>query len=198
MEPHDLPRTDTALYDYHFGAPTPGASTSRRSRRSARGWTRVWRGSAPRRSSSWRRSRPSTRAATEQRQRLVPTYGEALVEQAEREPRLVALDADLRLDCGLVEFRERFPERFFECGIAEQDMVSQAGAMALAGLLPAVPLVRLLPLHAPERADLQQRDRGDEGDLRRARSPASCPAGPATRTSPCATSPRSARCRAWR
>jgi transketolase len=68
----------------------------------------------------------------------VPTYGEALIEAAEREPRLVALDADLRLDCGLVGFRERYPERFFECGIAEQDMVSQAGAMALGGLLPVV------------------------------------------------------------
>jgi transketolase len=68
----------------------------------------------------------------------VPTYGEALIEAAEREPRLVALDADLRLDCGLVGFRERFPERFYECGIAEQDMVSQAGTMALAGLLPVV------------------------------------------------------------
>ena len=42
------------------------------------------------------------------------------------------------LDTGLIPFRERFPERFFECGIAEQDMVSQAGAMALAGLLPVV------------------------------------------------------------
>src|SRR5262249_3539950 len=60
------------------------------------------------------------------------------IEQAEREPTLVALDADLRFDTGLVDFRLRFPERFFECGIAEQDMVSQAGAMALAGLLPAV------------------------------------------------------------
>ena len=48
----------------------------------------------------------------------------------------MALDGDLRLDTGLVPFQERFPERFFECGIAEQDMVSQAGAMALAGLLP--------------------------------------------------------------
>ena len=67
-----------------------------------------------------------------------PAYGQALVEQAEREPRLVALDADLRKDTGLVEFRERFPERYFQCGIAEQDMVSQAGAMALAGLLPVV------------------------------------------------------------
>jgi transketolase len=58
------------------------------------------------------------------------------VEQAEREPRLVALDADLVLDTGLVPFRERFPERFVECGIAEQDMVSQAGALALSGLVP--------------------------------------------------------------
>ena len=66
----------------------------------------------------------------------MPAYGEALIAAAEQEPRLVALDADLRLDTGLVEFRERFPDRFFECGIAEQDMVSQAGAMALAGLLP--------------------------------------------------------------
>ena len=66
----------------------------------------------------------------------MPAYGEALIAAAEQEPRLVALDADLRLDTGLVGFRERFPDRFFECGIAEQDMVSQAGSMALAGLIP--------------------------------------------------------------
>jgi transketolase len=71
-------------------------------------------------------------------QRLVTAYGEALVEEAERDPRLVALDADLVLDTGLVPFRARHRDRFFECGIAEQDMVSQAGAMALAGLIPAV------------------------------------------------------------
>ncbi len=62
---------------------------------------------------------------------------EALAEAAEREPRLVALDADLYLDTGLIAFRTRFPERFVECGIAEQDMVSQAGTMALSGLIPA-------------------------------------------------------------
>lgn len=72
------------------------------------------------------------------RQRLVAAYSKALVEQAERNPRIVALDADLVLDCGLTPFRERFPERFVECGIAEQDMVSQAGGMALRGLLPVV------------------------------------------------------------
>jgi transketolase len=38
----------------------------------------------------------------------------------------------------VIPFRERHPERFFECGIAEQDMVSQAGAMALAGMIPVV------------------------------------------------------------
>jgi transketolase len=69
-------------------------------------------------------------------ERLVTAYSRALVAQAERNPRLVALDADLVLDCGLIPFRQRFPERFFECGIAEQDMVSQAGGMALRGLLP--------------------------------------------------------------
>ena len=46
------------------------------------------------------------------------------------------LDADLVLDCGLIPFRERFPERFLECGIAEQDTVSIASGMAARGLLP--------------------------------------------------------------
>ncbi len=78
------------------------------------------------------------RVAPSTPQKLVSAYGEALAAAAEREPRLVALDADLYLDCGLIPFRERFPERFVECGIAEQDMVSQAGALALGGMLPAV------------------------------------------------------------
>ena len=71
-------------------------------------------------------------------QRLVPAYSEALVSNARRRESLVALDADLVLDTGLIPFRDEFPQRFFECGIAEQDMVSQAGGMALRGLLPMV------------------------------------------------------------
>ena len=35
-------------------------------------------------------------------------------------------------------FKEKFPDRFIECGIAEQDMVSQAGTIALTGLVPIV------------------------------------------------------------
>jgi transketolase len=82
--------------------------------------------------------RPSATASAAKPQRLVAAYSEALLEQARRNPRLVALDADLILDTGLIPFKEQFPERFVECGIAEQDMVSQAGGMALLGLLPVV------------------------------------------------------------
>jgi transketolase len=81
-----------------------------------------------------RSDRPSAQGA----QRLIPAYSRALLAEAEQNPQLVALDADLELDCGLITFRERFPDRYVECGIAEQDMVSQAGGMALRGLLPVV------------------------------------------------------------
>lgn len=82
--------------------------------------------------------RPKAAAPATQPQRLVQAYSNALIEQARKNPRLVALDADLILDTGLIPFKEQFPERFIECGIAEQDMVSQAGGMALSGLLPVV------------------------------------------------------------
>jgi transketolase len=71
-------------------------------------------------------------------QRLIEAYGAALCDQATRNDRIIALDADLVLDTGLVPFSKRFPERFLECGIAEQDMVSQASGLALSGLLPIV------------------------------------------------------------
>ncbi len=70
------------------------------------------------------------------RHRLVDVYAREIVRHAEANPRLVALDADLIKDCGLSEFARRFPERLIECGIAEQDMVSQAGGLAIEGLLP--------------------------------------------------------------
>ena len=75
-------------------------------------------------------------AAAGPRERMIDSYSAALLACAERDPRIVALDADLILDTGLIPFRERFPERFVECGIAEQDMVSQACGLAIAGMLP--------------------------------------------------------------
>lgn len=71
-------------------------------------------------------------------QQLILAYSNALLEQARENPKIVALDADLILDTGLIPFQKKFPDRFIECGIAEQDMVSQAGGMALKGLLPIV------------------------------------------------------------
>src|SRR4051794_3396657 len=139
MEPEShLPRTDTALYDYHVGAPRPEEYERAVEEVYQRLNERLARlGSHP---IELVDAEPPEHisAAAEYRQRLVAAYGDELVKQAEREPRLVVLDGDLRKDCGLVEFRERFPDRFFECGIAEQDMVSQAGALAHGGFLPAV------------------------------------------------------------
>jgi transketolase len=137
MEPHDLPKTDTALYGYHSGAPTASEYERAVEEIKSRLDERLARlGQSP--LEVVEAKPPEHRSAPRERQRLVPTYGDALVEEAARNSRVVALDADLRLDCGLVGFRERYPDRFFECGIAEQDMVSQAGTMALAGLLPVV------------------------------------------------------------
>ncbi len=70
--------------------------------------------------------------------KLFPAYTEALLAQAGRNDKIVALDADLILDMGLIPFSQAHPDRFLECGIAEMDMVSQAGGMALKGLLPVV------------------------------------------------------------
>jgi transketolase len=69
---------------------------------------------------------------------LIAAYERALVAQGERHERLLVLDADLVKDCGLVSFAKRFPARFVECGIAEQDMVSMASGMARRGALPVV------------------------------------------------------------
>ncbi|MFC1829869.1 transketolase C-terminal domain-containing protein [Thermodesulfobacteriota bacterium] len=71
-------------------------------------------------------------------EKVVDAYGEALVELGEQRDDIVVLDADLSADCGLRSFETQFPERFIENGIAEQDMVSTAGGLALQGLLPIV------------------------------------------------------------
>ncbi|MBE7438808.1 MAG: transketolase [Spirochaetales bacterium] len=71
-------------------------------------------------------------------QKLIAAYGDELVQLAGERHDILALDADLILDTGLIPFSKRFPERFIESGIAEQDMVSTAGGLALMGKLPIV------------------------------------------------------------
>jgi transketolase len=63
-------------------------------------------------------------------------YGDALAELGGQNPRVVVLDADLYNSTRSSVFRARFPERFIDLGIAEQDMVSVAAGMAASGLIP--------------------------------------------------------------
>ena len=69
---------------------------------------------------------------------VVEAYGQELVALAEKHESLVVLDADLASDCRVRAFELAYPERFIECGIAEQDMVSTAAGLARHGFLPVV------------------------------------------------------------
>ncbi|MGM9651609.1 MAG: transketolase family protein [Faecousia sp.] len=63
-------------------------------------------------------------------------YGEALVELAEKYPKLVVLDADLASATMTKGFAAAYPDRFFDCGIAECNMTGIAAGMATCGLKP--------------------------------------------------------------
>lgn len=69
---------------------------------------------------------------------VTDAYGDALVEIAKTNKKLVVLDGDLSADCKLRKFEKTYPYRFIENGIAEQDMVSMAGGLARMGLIPVV------------------------------------------------------------
>ena len=63
-------------------------------------------------------------------------YGQALVELGKAHPEVVALTADLAKSTKIGEFMKQFPDRFFNVGIAEQNMFGIAAGMARAGLVP--------------------------------------------------------------
>ncbi len=63
-------------------------------------------------------------------------YGEALVELAEKYPQLVVLDADLAGATMSKHFAAAYPDRFFDCGIAECNMTGIAAGMSTCGLKP--------------------------------------------------------------
>jgi len=75
--------------------------------------------------------------------KAVPTgytqaFAEAIIKEAEGEGRLVAITAAMPGPTGLLPFQERFPERFYDVGIAEQHAVTAAAGMAMGGLRPVV------------------------------------------------------------
>jgi len=63
-------------------------------------------------------------------------YGKALLQLGETNPHVVVLDADLWTSTRTQKFRERWPERFVDVGIAEQTLVGVAAGLALEGKIP--------------------------------------------------------------
>lgn len=71
----------------------------------------------------------------------VPTrigYGEGLLELGETNPDVVVLTGDLAGSTNAAEFGKKYPERFFECGVAEQNMTGMAAGLAAGGKIPFI------------------------------------------------------------
>lgn len=64
------------------------------------------------------------------------SYGKALAEFGEKYKDVVVLDADLATATKTIEFKKKFPERFFDVGIAEQDLIGTAAGLAIGGKIP--------------------------------------------------------------
>ncbi len=63
-------------------------------------------------------------------------FGEALLELGQRNPKVVALCADLTGSLKMNAFKAAFPERFFQAGIAEANMIGVAAGLATTGFIP--------------------------------------------------------------
>ena len=77
------------------------------------------------------KAKPSTPTYTE-------VFGKWLCDMAEKDPRLLGVTPAMREGSGLVEFEQRFPERYFDVGIAEQHAVTLAAGQACEGYKPVV------------------------------------------------------------
>ena len=65
-------------------------------------------------------------------------FGWGILEAAQRDPRIMALSADLTESTRLEEFREAFPERFVQVGVAEQNLAALASGFAAYGKIPFI------------------------------------------------------------
>ena len=63
-------------------------------------------------------------------------FGEGLLLAGKADPRVVALTADLKGSLKMDAFAAEFPDRYYECGIAEANMIGVASGMAITGLIP--------------------------------------------------------------
>lgn len=72
----------------------------------------------------------------EEKKSIRSAFGKALAEAGRINPNVVVLDADLACSTQTQIFAKEFPERFFDCGIAEQDMVTTAVGLSTTGKIP--------------------------------------------------------------
>lgn len=63
-------------------------------------------------------------------------YGDGLLALGEQNPNVVALSADLTESTQAHKFAEKFPDRFFECGVAEQNMAAISAGLGISGKIP--------------------------------------------------------------
>lgn len=75
---------------------------------------------------------------TKERRAIRNVFGETLAKLGETNNDIVVLDADLACSTQTQIFGKKFPERFFDIGIAEQDMIATAAGLASAGKIPFV------------------------------------------------------------
>ena len=85
---------------------------------------------------------------------LREAFGKELTSLSSSYENVVVLDADIAGGTGIHHFRREFPDRFIQCGIAEQNMMAMAGGLAATGLIPVVTTFAVFMLRALEQARL--------------------------------------------
>ena len=78
-------------------------------------------------------------------------YGEALVELGAENEKIVVLDADLSCSTMTNGFAKAYPDRFFNAGIAEANMITMAAGLSLTGMIPFCSSFRCSPAAAMSR-----------------------------------------------
>jgi transketolase len=115
---------------------TPATSASASTSTSPQQISGVFRGSADGATALLAKSKPEQGISAS----AIPTFvaGEELADLADNDSRIVVLTADLASAGRTIDFANRHPDRFFNIGVAEQNMVSVAAGMASTGLRPFV------------------------------------------------------------
>jgi 1-deoxy-D-xylulose-5-phosphate synthase len=97
---------------------------------------------------------PAAHAANTSTTSFNEVFSESIVKVAAADDRIVALTAAMAGPTGLLEFEARYPDRFFDVGIAEQHAVTAAAGMAMGGLKPIVAMYSTFFSRAFDQANL--------------------------------------------